>query len=367
MSAPAAAFFDLDRTLVSVASPKIFQRHLSAAGFGTPVDGTWPTSPSRSSNSSVSRRSWAGRRSSLPVQRRLAGRCGDCRSQASSSRDRRHVSDFARAELAMHRDADAPSCSPPPRRSTLFGPSPTSSASTTSSPRGGPRPTAHSPAGSMATSSGARANETPCCGGVPSTTSIRRAVGRTPTAITTRPLDIVGQPSPSTPMSAWPPPPPSTAGRSVRSTSPTACRPWVARTPGPVPSVPAARTHSQRRRHRLGPRTHPPRGRRNHRRQPPELLRPGRDDHDGGEVGPQRPLPGQEGSLRHSRDRSAPASGWWNPGRPGHKDEGAFDAAAAAVRGGDVVVMFPQGTIPRGQAFFDPVLKGRWGAARSPP
>ena len=45
-------------------------------------------------------------------------------------------------------------------------------------------------------------------------------------------------------------------------------------------------------------------------------------------------------------------------------DEGAFDAAAAAVRGGDVVVMFPQGTIPRGQAFFDPVLKGRWGAAR---
>ena len=91
------------------------------------------------------------------------------------------------------------------------------------------------------------------------------------------------------------------------------------RTPGPVPSVPAARTHSQRRRHRLGPRTHPPRGRRNHRRQPPELLRSGRDDHDGGEVGPQWPLPGQEGSLRHPRDRSAPASGRRNPGRPGHK------------------------------------------------
>ena len=26
--------------------------------------------------------------------------------------------------------------------------------------------------------------------------------------------------------------------------------------------------------------------------------------------------------------------------------------------------MAPQGTIPRGQAFFDPALKGRWGAAR---
>ena len=39
-------------------------------------------------------------------------------------------------------------------------------------------------------------------------------------------------------------------------------------------------------------------------------------------------------------------------------------AAAAAVEGGDLVVMFPQGTIPRGRAFFDPVLKARWGAAR---
>ena len=26
--------------------------------------------------------------------------------------------------------------------------------------------------------------------------------------------------------------------------------------------------------------------------------------------------------------------------------------------------MMPEGTIPRGKAFFDPVLKGRWGAAR---
>jgi putative phosphoserine phosphatase / 1-acylglycerol-3-phosphate O-acyltransferase len=28
------------------------------------------------------------------------------------------------------------------------------------------------------------------------------------------------------------------------------------------------------------------------------------------------------------------------------------------------VAIMPQGTIPRGPAFFDPVLKGRWGAAR---
>jgi putative phosphoserine phosphatase/1-acylglycerol-3-phosphate O-acyltransferase len=29
-----------------------------------------------------------------------------------------------------------------------------------------------------------------------------------------------------------------------------------------------------------------------------------------------------------------------------------------------MVAMAPQGTIPRGPAFFDPELKGRWGAAR---
>lgn len=39
-------------------------------------------------------------------------------------------------------------------------------------------------------------------------------------------------------------------------------------------------------------------------------------------------------------------------------------AAAAALAGGELVAMMPQGTIPRGPAFFDPVLKGRWGAAR---
>jgi len=39
-------------------------------------------------------------------------------------------------------------------------------------------------------------------------------------------------------------------------------------------------------------------------------------------------------------------------------------AAAEAVRAGELVALMPQGTIPRGPAFFDPVLKGRWGAAK---
>jgi putative phosphoserine phosphatase/1-acylglycerol-3-phosphate O-acyltransferase len=38
--------------------------------------------------------------------------------------------------------------------------------------------------------------------------------------------------------------------------------------------------------------------------------------------------------------------------------------AAEALEAGQVVALMPQGTIPRGRAFFDPVLKGRWGAAR---
>jgi putative phosphoserine phosphatase/1-acylglycerol-3-phosphate O-acyltransferase len=39
-------------------------------------------------------------------------------------------------------------------------------------------------------------------------------------------------------------------------------------------------------------------------------------------------------------------------------------AAAEALMGGEVVALMPEGTIPRGEAFFDPELKGRLGAAR---
>ena len=39
-------------------------------------------------------------------------------------------------------------------------------------------------------------------------------------------------------------------------------------------------------------------------------------------------------------------------------------AAAEALSVGEMVAIMPQGTIPRGRAFFDPVLKGKWGVAR---
>jgi putative phosphoserine phosphatase / 1-acylglycerol-3-phosphate O-acyltransferase len=41
-----------------------------------------------------------------------------------------------------------------------------------------------------------------------------------------------------------------------------------------------------------------------------------------------------------------------------------LEQAAQALRGGELVMIAPQGTIPRGRAFFEPELTGRWGAAR---
>lgn len=48
----------------------------------------------------------------------------------------------------------------------------------------------------------------------------------------------------------------------------------------------------------------------------------------------------------------------------GSGDEAPLDQAVRALRAGELVVVFPQGTIPRGPDFFDPALKGRWGVAR---
>jgi putative phosphoserine phosphatase/1-acylglycerol-3-phosphate O-acyltransferase len=44
-------------------------------------------------------------------------------------------------------------------------------------------------------------------------------------------------------------------------------------------------------------------------------------------------------------------------------DEPLHDAAEA-LAAGDMVAIMPQGTIPRGREFFNPELKGRWGAMR---
>jgi putative phosphoserine phosphatase / 1-acylglycerol-3-phosphate O-acyltransferase len=41
-----------------------------------------------------------------------------------------------------------------------------------------------------------------------------------------------------------------------------------------------------------------------------------------------------------------------------------LQAAEDALAAGELVAIMPQGTIPRGPAFFDPELKGRWGAVK---
>jgi putative phosphoserine phosphatase / 1-acylglycerol-3-phosphate O-acyltransferase len=48
----------------------------------------------------------------------------------------------------------------------------------------------------------------------------------------------------------------------------------------------------------------------------------------------------------------------------GHGSDQPLRAAQAALRAGEVVVVLPQGTIPRGADFFDPELKGKTGTAR---
>jgi putative phosphoserine phosphatase/1-acylglycerol-3-phosphate O-acyltransferase len=48
----------------------------------------------------------------------------------------------------------------------------------------------------------------------------------------------------------------------------------------------------------------------------------------------------------------------------GSGSDAPLQSAAQALECGELVGIFPQGTIPRGEAFFEPVLKGRKGAAR---
>ena len=48
----------------------------------------------------------------------------------------------------------------------------------------------------------------------------------------------------------------------------------------------------------------------------------------------------------------------------GNGGKESFETAAVALEGGELVCVLPQGTIPRGAKFYEPVLKGRTGAAR---
>lgn len=48
----------------------------------------------------------------------------------------------------------------------------------------------------------------------------------------------------------------------------------------------------------------------------------------------------------------------------GSGSDAPLDLASEALAAGEAVAILPQGTIPRGEAFFEPKLVGRWGAAK---
>ena len=74
--------------------------------------------------------------------------------------------------------------------------------------------------------------------------------------------------------------------------------------------------------------------------------------------------PGQEGDVRRPDHRgSGPGVGAICVDRKG-SGRRAYEQAEQALRGGEVLIVTPQGTIPRGEAFFDPKLRGKSGAAR---
>ena len=78
-----------------------------------------------------------------------------------------------------------------------------------------------------------------------------------------------------------------------------------------------------------------------------------------------RALPRQEGGVR----RPGPGLDRQGDGRDPRRSRHADRTSRCRLRsrrsqGGEMVALMPQGTIPRGPAFFEPELKGRWGAAR---
>ncbi|MFV0307033.1 MAG: HAD-IB family hydrolase, partial [Desertimonas sp.] len=66
----------------------------------------------------------------------------------------------------------------------------------------------------------------------------------------------------------------------------------------------------------------------------------------------------------------APVIGWFSKMAGGIRVNRAsgsnepLEHAIRALKAGEAVALAPEGTIPRGPAFFEPVLRGRWGAAR---
>ena len=96
--------------------------------------------------------------------------------------------------------------------------------------------------------------------------------------------------------------------------------------------------------------------------QPPQLLRRRRRSPSS-----RRASAGRSASSASRRSSTRRCSAGWRGRSAASRSTGAAARprrcveAEAALRAGEVVVVLPQGTIPRGEAFFDPVLHGKTG------
>ena len=369
----AAVFFDLDRTLLRGASGPVITRALRA-GRGAVRPGR---SPARTSSTGCSTSSARPVPSMMLARQGARFSGGQIRAQVAGGRQGRRraaaspmVQPYALPSSRSTRPPAARSCWPPPRPTTWSSRSPTPSASTTSSPpatarrrrrlrRHHRRPLRLGPGQARR---GARSGPT-------AQRRRRRATaGPTATASTTcRCSARWPTPSWSTPTPACGSPPPCGAGPSASSTS----RAGVPKLVGVEPAeamlafarpelIPYARFDI------AGTRaTSPHEGGAivvaNHRSYfdtPGHGLRhrPGR---------PPGALPRQEGGLRRPGRRARWPRPWAASGSTGAPAPTSRSRAAAeALEAGEIVVLMPEGTIPRGPAFFDPELKGRWGAAK---
>ena len=367
MTPPAAAFFDLDRTLVSVASPKIFQRHLAEAGLASSVPG--PLADLAFSLFEIAGESaLVGRSAKLAPRAAIGWSVADTIAAAmpAAAEIAEHVSDFARAELAMHRDAG---------RTVVLA---------TTTPEHLVRPLAEllgiddviatrwvqkggaftgKVDGDVVWGPGKRDAVQAWCAkhGV----DVGDCWAYSDSYYDSPLLDVVGHPVAVNP--------------DARLAATAALNDWPIRSldkPEGIPSMAGLEIQDFFR----------------------PFLRPELIPNADVQVSGVENIPTSGGAIIVGNHRSYfdPAVMITTVARSGRNarylgkkevfdipvigplmqagggirvdrgtgDEGALTAAAAAVNGGDMVVMFPQGTIPRGRAFFDPVLKGRWGAAR---
>ena len=68
--------------------------------------------------------------------------------------------------------------------------------------------------------------------------------------------------------------------------------------------------------------------------------------------------------FRRAGHRDVRPDGGRHPVEPVVGSDEPLEAAIDVLEAGEAISLTPEGTIPRGPAFFDPELKGRWGAAR---